>query len=123
MREVVYNALGSGIFQLPNKPIVVKPEKSSSSEHPTSAEKSSSSNHSSDYYEYISSWEKISGKGLKLLTLKQMLQKLPIALTQVKGGNTSENVLNEIHRIIYSLYWAKKITKKVNNSIVNSIKL
>ena len=96
MREVVYNALGSGIFQLPNKPIVVKPEKSSSS------------NHSSDYYEYISSWEKISGKGLKLLTLKQMLQKLPIALMQVKGGNTSENVLNEIHRIIYSLYWAKK---------------
>ena len=104
---MVYNGLGSGILQLPNKPTVVEPEKSSSSEYPTSAEKSSSWNHSSDYFEYISPWEKISGKGLKLLTLKQMLQRLPIALMQVKSGNTSENVLNEIHRIIYSLYWAK----------------
>ena len=38
---------------------------------------------------------------------------LPIALTQVKSGNTSENLLNEIRKIIYSLYRAKEITKKV----------
>ena len=41
-----------------------------------------------------------------------MLQRLPIALAQVKVGNTSENLLNEIRRIIYSLYQAKEITKK-----------
>ena len=52
-----------------------------------------------------------------------MLQKLPIALTQVKAGNTSESLLNEIRQIIYSLYRAKKITKKVYNNIMNSIKL
>ena len=40
----------------------------------------------------------------KILTPKQMLQKLPIALTQVKAGNTSENLLNEIRQIIYSQY-------------------
>ena len=42
-----------------------------------------------------------------------MLQRLPIALVQVKTGNTSENLLNEMHPIIYSLYQAKEITKKV----------
>ena len=41
-----------------------------------------------------------------------MLQRLPVTLAQVKAGNTSENLLNEIRRIIYSLYWAKEITKK-----------
>ena len=52
-----------------------------------------------------------------------MLQRLQIALAQVKAGNTSENLLNEIRQIIYPLYWAKEITKKVYNSIMNSIKL
>ena len=52
-----------------------------------------------------------------------MLQKLPIALTKVKAGNTSESLLNEIRQIIYSLYRAKEITKKVYNNIMNSIKL
>ena len=42
-----------------------------------------------------------------------MLQRLPIALVQVKAGNTSENLLNEMRPIIYSLYQAKEITKKV----------
>ena len=41
-----------------------------------------------------------------------MLQRLPIALLQVKTGNTSENLLNEIRQNIYSLYGAKEITKK-----------
>ena len=52
-----------------------------------------------------------------------MLQRLPIALAQVKVGNTSENLLNEIRQIIYSLYRAKEITKQVYNNIMNSIKL
>ena len=63
------------------------------------------------------------GKGLKILTPKPMLQRLPVALAQVKAGNTSENLLNEIRQIIYSLYQAEEITKKVYNNIINSIKL
>ena len=43
------------------------------------------------------------GTGLKILTPKQMLQRLPIALAQVKADNNSENLLNEIRQIIYSL--------------------
>ena len=52
-----------------------------------------------------------------------MLQRIPIALAQIKAGTTSENLLNEIRQIIYSLYRAKEITKKVYNNIMNSIKL
>ena len=51
-------------------------------------------------------------KQLKILTLKQMLQRLPIALAQVKADNTSENLPNEIRLILYSLYWKNEITKK-----------
>ena len=47
------------------------------------------------------------GQGLKLFTPKQMLERLPTALAQLKAGNTSENVLNEIRQIIYSLHGAK----------------
>ena len=63
------------------------------------------------------------GRGLKILASKQMRQGLPIAVAQVKAGNTSESLLNEIRQIIYSLYRAKEITKKVYNNIMNSIKL
>ena len=52
-----------------------------------------------------------------------MLQRLPIALAQVKAGNTYENLLNEIRQIIYSLYHANEITKKVYHNMINSIKL
>ena len=51
-------------------------------------------------------------KGLKILTIQQMLQRLPIALSQVKAGNTSENLLNEIRQIIFFLYREKEVTKK-----------
>ena len=47
------------------------------------------------------------GKGLKILTPKQVLQRLPIALAQVKADNTSKNLLNGIRQIIYSLYQEK----------------
>ena len=60
---------------------------------------------------------------LKILTPKQMFQRLPIALAQVKVGNASGNLLNEIRQIIYSLYQAKEITKNVYNNIMNSVKL
>ena len=53
------------------------------------------------------------GTGLKILTPKQMLQRLPIALTQIKAGNNSQSLLNEIRQIVYSLYQSKEITKKL----------
>ena len=58
-------------------------------------------------------------EGLKILTPKQMLQRLLIALAQVKAGNTSKNLLNEIRQMIYVLYRAKETTKKVYNKIMN----
>ena len=61
------------------------------------------------------------GTGLKILTPKQMLQRLPIALAQVKAGNNSESLLNEIRQIVYSLYQSKEITKKVYNNLIKSI--
>ena len=50
-----------------------------------------------------------------------MLQRLPIALAQVKTSNNSESLLNEIRQIVYSLYLSKQITRKVYNNIINSI--
>ena len=60
---------------------------------------------------------------LKILSPKQMLQRLSIALAQVKACNTPENLLTEIRQIIYSLYRAKEVNEKVYNNIRNSIKL
>ena len=50
-----------------------------------------------------------------------MLQRLPIGLVQVKVGNNSESLLNEIRQIVYFLYQSKQITKKVCNNIIKSI--
>ena len=61
------------------------------------------------------------GTGLKMLAPKQMLQRLLIALPEVKAGNNSENLLNEIRQIVYSLYQFKEITKKLYNNIIKSI--
>ena len=52
------------------------------------------------------------GRGLEIFTPKQMLQRLLMAITQVKVGNTSESLLNEICQVIYSLYRTKEVTKK-----------
>ena len=58
------------------------------------------------------------GKELKVLPPKQMLQRLPIALAQVKASNNSESLLNEITQIVYSLHQSKQITEKVYNNII-----
>ena len=63
------------------------------------------------------------GTGLKILTPKQMLQRLPIALAQVKAGNNSEDLSNKIRQIVYFLYQSKIITKKSYNNISESIQL
>ena len=55
-----------------------------------------------------------------MLTPKLMLQILLIALKQLKADNISEKLLNEVRQIIYSLYRAKEVTKKVCNNILNS---
>ena len=52
------------------------------------------------------------GKGLKVLTPNQMLKRLPIALAQVKAGNNSGSLLNEIRQIVYSLHRSKETAKK-----------
>ena len=62
------------------------------------------------------------GTGLKILTPKQMLHRSPTALAQVKAGNNSESLLNEIRQIVYSLYQSKEITKKIYNNTIKSIK-
>ena len=61
------------------------------------------------------------GRGLKVLTPKQMLQRLPITLAQVKTRNNSESSLNEIRQIVYSLYQSKQLTKKLYNNIITFI--
>ena len=71
---------------------------------------------------WIFSIKSTPGKGLKILTPKQMLQRLSTVLAQVKAGNTSERLLNEVRQIIHSLYRVKELTKKVYNNIMNSIK-
>ena len=70
---------------------------------------------------YKSKQNEIMGAGLKILTPKKRLQRLPIALAHVKGGNKSESLLNKIRYIVYSLYQSKEITKKVYNNIIKSI--
>ena len=70
---------------------------------------------------YKSNQNETKGKGLKILTPKQMLQRLPIALAQVKAGNNSESLLNEVRQFVYFLYQSKQITKKVYNNIIKSI--
>ena len=67
-----------------------------------------------DYYLMVinAAYDAKQGTGLKILTSKQMLQRLPIALAQVKAGNNRENLLNEIRQIVYSLCQSKEITKK-----------
>ena len=68
---------------------------------------------------YKSKENQTKGKGLKTLTPKQMLQRLPIALAQLKAGNNSESLLNEIRKIVYSLYQSKQITKQYTITELN----
>ena len=63
------------------------------------------------------------GTRIIILTPNQMLKRLAIALAQIKAGNNSESLLNEITQIVSSLYRSKKITEKVYNDIIKSIKV
>ena len=57
-------------------------------------------------------------KGLKILTPNQMLSRLPITLAQLKAGNNSDKLKNEIKQILYSLYRSKNMTKQVYNNLI-----
>ena len=63
------------------------------------------------------------GTGLKILTPKQMLQRLPIALAKIKAGNNSQSFLIEIRQIVYFLYQSKETLEKLYNNIIKSIQL
>ena len=65
--------------------------------------------------------QKQQGLGLKILTPNQMLSRLPITLAQLKAGNNSEKLKNEIRQLLYSLYRSKKLTKQLYKSLIDSI--
>ena len=65
--------------------------------------------------------KKQSGQGLKIRTPNQMFSRLPITLAQLKAGNNSEKLKNEIRQILYSLYRSKKLTKQIYKSLINII--
>ena len=62
------------------------------------------------------------GEGLKILTNKQMLNRLPILLAQIQAGNNSKSLKNEARQILYSLYRLKVLTKTVYNNLIKSIR-
>ena len=61
------------------------------------------------------------GKGLKILTLKQMLSRIPSSLAQLTAGNNSEKLKNEIRQLLYSLYRSEKLTKQLYKSLIDII--
>ena len=63
---------------------------------------------------------KAKGAGIKILTNKQMLNRLPILLAQMQAGNNSIKLKNEIRQILYSLYRSKVLTKTVYNNSIKS---
>ena len=61
------------------------------------------------------------GSGLKILTNKQMLNRLPILLAQIQAGNNSNKLKNETRQILYSLYRLKVLTKTVYNNLIKAL--
>ena len=66
--------------------------------------------------------KELSGSGLKILTNKQMLNRLPILLAQIQAGNNSTKLKNEIRQILDSLYRSKVLTKTMYNNLVKVIR-
>ena len=69
----------------------------------------------------IFGYEDLSGSGLKILTNKQRLNRLPILLAQIQAGNNSTKLKNEVRQILYSLYRPKELTKTVYNNLIKAI--
>ena len=66
-------------------------------------------------------WSNGSGSGLKILTNKQMVNRLPILLAQIQAGNNSNKLKNEMRQILYSLYRSKVLTKTVYNNLIKVV--
>ena len=88
-----------------------------------------------DYFTYGENYDKLDeedreqlrnmnkeGKGSKILTKKQMLNRLPILLAQIQAGNNSKKLKNELRKILYSLYRSKALTKTVYNNLIKVIR-
>ena len=65
--------------------------------------------------------QKQKGQGIKILTPNQMLSRLPISLAQLKAGNNSNKLKNEIRQLLYSLYHSKNMTKQVYNNLMKPV--
>ena len=65
--------------------------------------------------------QKQEGQGIKILTPNQMLSRLPISLAQLKAGNNSKKLKNEIRQLLYSFYCSKNITKQVYNNLIKPL--
>ena len=65
--------------------------------------------------------QKQSGEGIEILTLNQMLSRLPISLAQLEAGNISNKLKNEIRQLLYSLYCSQNMTKQVYNNLIKYI--
>ena len=103
---------------------------------PSSPPKEDCSAETDEYLKYMEEQEKArkkfsdeydsngwsSGSGLKILTNKQMLNRLPILLAQIQAGNDSTKLKNEIRQILYSLYRSKVLTKTVYNNLIKVIR-
>ena len=103
---------------------------------PSSPPKKDYSAETADYLKYMEEQEKgqkrfsddydsngwSSGSGLKILTNKQMLNRLPILLAQMQAGNNSNKLKNEARQILYSLYRSKVLTKTVYNNLIKTIR-
>ena len=99
---------------------------------PSSPPKEDYSAETNEYLKYMEDQKKISdeydsngwssGSGLKILTNKQMLNRLPIFLAQIQAGNNSKKSKNEIRQILYSLYSSKVLTKTACNKLIKSIR-
>ena len=90
------------------------------SDYIVSAENVSYSDSEQDFFDSEFSDTK-EGKGLQILTPDQMLSRLPITLAQLKAGNNSEKLKNEIRQLLYSLYRSKKLTKQFYKSLIDII--
>ena len=60
-------------------------------------------------------------QGLKTLTPDQMLHRIPVTLAQLKAGNNSQKLINEVRQLLCSLYRSKKLTKTIYNHLINAI--
>ena len=78
-------------------------------------------NHGNELKEIVGKSFNTSGSGLKILTPQQMFTHLPIHLAQMKAGNNSRELKNEIRQLLYSLYRSKKINITVYKNLSATI--